>query len=91
MGPYPLSLLFTRVRGKAIFRGMYLGYRRSSSRTALERRSYVSAAKGSKNVNPKIVSQMLGHASIAITLDTYSHVLPNMQDSAVTVMEEAFA
>src|SRR5919107_6021273 len=33
-----------------------------------------------QNVNPKIVSEMLGHASIAITLDTYSHVLPNMQD-----------
>ena len=44
-----------------------------------------------KNVNPKIVSEMLGHASIAITLDTYSHVLPNMQDSAVAAMEEPFA
>ena len=31
----------------------------------------------SKNVNPKVVSEMLGHASIAITLDTYSHVLPD--------------
>ena len=38
----------------------------------------------SKNVNPKVVSEMLGHASIAITLDTYSHVLPDMQDSALT-------
>jgi hypothetical protein len=36
----------------------------------------------SKNVNPKIVSEMLGHATIAITLDTYSHVLPTMQESA---------
>jgi integrase len=44
-----------------------------------------------KNVNPKIVSEMLGHANIAITLDTYSHVLPNMQDSAVAAMEEAFS
>ena len=44
-----------------------------------------------KNVNPKIVSEMLGHASIAITLDTYSHILPNMQDSAVAAMEEAFS
>jgi integrase len=44
-----------------------------------------------KNVNSKIVSEMLGHASIAITLDTYSHVLPNMQDSAVAAMEEAFS
>jgi integrase len=30
-----------------------------------------------RDVNPKIVYQMLGHSSIAITLDTYSHVLPN--------------
>ena len=44
-----------------------------------------------KNVNPKIVSEMLGHANIAITLDTYSYVLPNMQDSALAAMEEAFS
>ena len=42
-----------------------------------------------KNVNPKVVSEMLGHATIAITLDTYSHVLPNMQDSAARALEEA--
>jgi integrase len=45
----------------------------------------------SKNVNPKVVSEMLGHASIAITLDTYSHVLPNMQESAAKAMEEALS
>ena len=44
-----------------------------------------------KNVNPKVVSEMLGHASIAITLDTYSHVLPDMQDSAARAMEEALS
>ncbi|MDB5069545.1 MAG: Phage integrase [Candidatus Eremiobacteraeota bacterium] len=32
--------------------------------------------------HPKIVSEMLGHASIQITLDTYSHVLPSMQRDA---------
>jgi integrase len=42
-----------------------------------------------KNVNPKVVSEMLGHATIAITLDTYSHVLPNMQESAAAAMEDA--
>jgi integrase len=42
-----------------------------------------------KNVNPKMVSEMLGHSSIAITLDTYSHVLLNMQDSAARALEEA--
>ncbi len=43
----------------------------------------------SENVNPKIVSEMLGHASIAITLDTYSHVLPTMQESAIRALENA--
>jgi integrase len=43
----------------------------------------------SRNVNPKIVSEMLGHATIAITLDTYSHVLPEMQEKAAKAMEEA--
>jgi integrase len=41
------------------------------------------------NVNPKVVSEMLGHSNIAIILDTYSHVLPNMQDSAARALEEA--
>jgi len=33
--------------------------------------------------HPKVVQEMLGHATIAITMDTYSHVLPNMQRDAV--------
>jgi len=33
-------------------------------------------------VHPKVVSERLGHASIAITLDTYSHVLPGLQQAA---------
>jgi hypothetical protein len=37
-------------------------------------------------VNPKVVSEMLGHASVSITLDIYSHVLPDMQqDAAATI------
>src|SRR5918999_6091940 len=44
-----------------------------------------------KNVNPKVVSEMLGHATIAITLDTYSHVLPTMQESAAKAMEDALS
>lgn len=42
-----------------------------------------------QGVNPKIVSEMLGHASISITLDVYSHVVPDMQDAAVRAMEVA--
>jgi integrase len=46
-------------------------------------------------VHPKIAQERLGHASIAITLDLYSHVLPGMQEAAVglvdTAMRAAFA
>src|ERR1700733_13348218 len=40
-------------------------------------------------VAPKVVSEQLGHASAAFTLDTYSHVLPHMQDGAASKMEAA--
>jgi integrase len=43
-----------------------------------------------KGVHPKIVSEVLGHANIGITLDTYSHVLPNMQEKAVAAMDAIF-
>jgi integrase len=43
-----------------------------------------------KGVHPKIVQELLGHSSISITLDTYSHVLPNMQEKAVAAMEDIF-
>jgi integrase len=43
----------------------------------------------SRNVNPKIVSEMLGHATITITLDAYPHVLPDMQEKAAKALEEA--
>jgi len=42
-----------------------------------------------QGVNAKVVSEMLGHASITITLNTYSHVLPDMQDTAADAMEAA--
>lgn len=41
------------------------------------------------NVNPKIVSEMLGHASVSITLDVYSHLMPDMQEKAAEALEEA--
>ncbi len=44
----------------------------------------------SRGVHPKIVQELLGHSSISITLDTYSHVLPNMQEKAVEAMEDIF-
>jgi integrase len=45
----------------------------------------------SKNVHPKFVQELLGHANIAITLNTYSHVLPGMGDHTAAAMEEALS
>jgi integrase len=42
-----------------------------------------------KGVHPKIVSEMLGHSSVAITLHTYSHVIPGMGKVAAAAMEDA--
>ncbi|WP_405169273.1 tyrosine-type recombinase/integrase [Paenibacillus sp. FSL H3-0286] len=41
-----------------------------------------------KNVHPKIVSERLGHSSVKITLDTYSHMLPEMQDAAADCLAD---
>lgn len=40
-------------------------------------------------INPKVVSERLGHASVVITLDTYSHVLPSLQADAATALARA--
>jgi integrase len=40
-------------------------------------------------VNPKVVSEQLGHASVAFTLQTYARALPDMQEGAVAAMAAA--
>jgi integrase len=45
----------------------------------------------SKGTHPKIVQEMLGHATISQTIDTYSHVLPDMQEGAVASMESVLS
>lgn len=40
-----------------------------------------------RGVHPKIVSEMLGHATVAITLDIYSHVTPTMQREATAALD----
>lgn len=43
-----------------------------------------------ENVHPKIVQEMLGHSTIQLTLDTYSHIIPTMQDKAADTMDSIF-
>ncbi|MFC2122460.1 tyrosine-type recombinase/integrase [Bacteroidota bacterium] len=43
-----------------------------------------------QGIHPKIVQERLGHSSIQITLDTYSHVAPGLQEAAAYRFDEAF-
>ena len=40
-----------------------------------------------QGVHPKVVSEMLGHATITLTLDTYSHLVPAMHEQAAAAMD----
>lgn len=42
-------------------------------------------------VHPKVVSERLGHSSIGITLDTYSHVMPGLQEDAANRIDSMLA
>jgi integrase len=44
-----------------------------------------------QGVNPKIVQELLGHGDVSLTLNIYSHVLPDMGDTAAGAMDEALA
>ena len=83
MNPERLSVNFATATKRAGLAGMRLHYCRHLHA------SYLLAA----GVHAKIVSERLGHAGIGITLDTYSHVLPGLQDQAAAafdgVMERA--
>ena len=38
--------------------------------------------------NPKVVAERQGHSRVVLTLDTYSHVLPSMQQTATDKLEK---
>ena len=39
-------------------------------------------------IHPKVVSERLGHATVSITLDTYSHAIPALQEEAAALIAE---
>ncbi len=43
-----------------------------------------------QGIHPKIVQERLGHASISVTLDTYSHIAPGLQEAAAAAFDQAF-
>ncbi|HMM43469.1 MAG TPA: site-specific integrase, partial [Thermomicrobiales bacterium] len=43
-----------------------------------------------EGIHPKVVQELLGHSTITLTLDTYSHVTATMHDQAATTMDRLF-
>lgn len=78
LDPDEVTHAFTKLARACDFRGLRLHDLRHSHATLM-------MANG---VHPKIVSERLGHATIQITLDTYSHALPGLQEAAALVFDE---
>jgi len=76
--PDTLSSLFRSMAKKHGFAVSFHGLRHSHASQLLK-----------KHVPVHVVSQRLGHASPAITLNVYSHVLPGMQEEAAQLLDEA--
>jgi len=54
------------------------------------RHTFATIALG-RGVHPKIVSEMLGHSTVAITLDLYSHVTPTMQRETAAIFDRVLS
>ncbi|HZC04295.1 MAG TPA: site-specific integrase [Ktedonobacterales bacterium] len=81
-GDYLNALRVTSTRFQALLRRAGLPRRRFH-----DLRHTCATLLFKAGVHPKVVSAMLGHSTIAITLDIYSHALPDMQREAVQAME----
>lgn len=80
LNPDVVTHAFGKVVGKAGFRNIRLHDLRHTHATLMLK----------AGVHPKIVSERLGHASIRITLDIYSHVLPGLQEAAAEKFDKIF-
>ena len=90
-----LDLVFPNRLGRPIEAGDLLNafYRPLLARAGLPRlrfhdlRHTAATLLLAANVHPKVAQEMLGHSTVAITLDLYSHVIEGMQRDAARVMD----
>jgi integrase len=81
LSPGSITLAFRRIIKKAGLRHIRVHDLRHTHATLML----------SAGVHPKVVSERLGHASISITLDIYSHVLPGLQEAAAEKFDSIFS
>ena len=80
LDPDVVTKAFHRIAGKAGLKNIRLHDLRHTHATLMLK----------AGVHPKVVSERLGHANIGITLDTYSHVLPGLQEAAAERFDRIF-
>ena len=80
LDPDVVTKAFQRIAGQAGLKNIRLHDLRHTHATLMLK----------AGVHPKIVSERLGHANIGITLDTYSHVLPGLQEAAAERFDRIF-
>lgn len=88
-------VIFNRINGKTVFReSLGHAYRKDVKESGLPyirfhdlRHTHSTLLIASK-VNPKVISERLGHAKVRTTLEVYSHVLPSMQEEVAQKLEE---
>lgn len=80
LNPSAVTLAFRRILRKAGLKDIRIHDLRHTHATLMLK----------AGVNPKVVSERLGHASVSITLDIYSHVLPGMQEAAAEKFDRLF-
>jgi integrase len=90
-----MGLVFPTAEGKPIHpSNMLRSYRAMLARAELpslrfhDLRHTAATLLLGAGIHPKVVSEMLGHSTISITLDLYSHVTPTMQHQAVDAVDQ---
>lgn len=97
-GPFweEADLVFANRQGAFLgVKEVYLAYSRILKRAGLPQlrfhdlRHTAATLMLSRGIHPKVASEMLGHSTIAITLDLYSHVSKTMQQEAARSVDAA--
>jgi integrase len=89
------GLIFTREDGEALHPEVVSRFFRQAVRKAMLpairlhdlRHTHATLALRA-GIHPKVVSERLGHATVSITLDTYSHAIPALQEEAAARIAE---
>jgi len=89
------SLVFTSVKGTPIDPCVLThAFSRIVKRAGLERvrfhdlRHTFASLMLLRGAKPKVISEALGHSSVAFTMDTYSHIIEGMQEDAMALLDE---